>query len=421
MNDLLYWIWLSLAVTPGSKTYAKLRGSFSSPKSIYEAEPYELRRALGNNTRDLKRLSTKDLRRAEVILDFMGKRNVHALVYDDPRYPERLRRIYNPPVMLYYAGKLPNFDKRLCVSSVGSREHSVYSKNHTFEIGYDLAVAGAVVISGMAYGLDSIALAAANYAGGQTVAVLGSGIDVIYPKEHLTLARLIAKNGAVVTEYPPGTSPNGAHFPIRNRIISALGHVVTVMGGDLNSGALITASVAKQQGRPVYTIPGDLDDPYMHANAYLLRGGAKALLCADDLVLEYRDRYPDTLVLEYLLIPQTYKMDTVLRDAGVVSLKDRKRFGYGDDGPNVTVSDEFVKHMEEDRRKKREKEESERAPLPPLSDEESRIYHKIPDEGCLIDDLVDENTSASLVQSNLTLLQIKGVVELQAGNRVTRK
>ena len=193
MKDLIYWIWLSNALTPGTEAYAKLRHAFSSPKEIYHADTDALRRVLGiKNRMTLVALSDKNLRRAEEILDFAAMHHVGILTYDDERFPKRLREIKNPPVLLYYAGTLPDFETEFFVAMVGSREHNDYGEKMTFEMGHDLAAGGATIISGLAYGIDSIALAAALDGGGRAVAVLGSGIDIIYPKEHVKLARLIA-------------------------------------------------------------------------------------------------------------------------------------------------------------------------------------------------------------------------------------
>lgn len=438
MKDMLYWIWLSLALTPGSDSYALLRGSFSSPKEIYDAEPEAIEKALGTKHQaDVERLARKDLRRAYAIRDFMGAKNVKALVYDDPRYPQRLREIANPPVMLYYAGKLPDLEKSFCVSCVGSRAHTEYGKNTTFEIAFDLALGGATVVSGLAYGLDSVALAAAHSAEGRTVSVLGSGIDIIYPKEHVTLARALAKNGAVMTEYPPGTSPSRQNFPTRNRIISALAHAVLVTGGTIDSGALITADIAKHQKRPLYTIPGNIDDVFSQGPAALLKEGAKPVTAAEDILYDFEEKFPSVIKVARLLLEYSYRTERTLKELGVVSqppemarIKNSefvarytpregtddaelaKRLSEKDiqDPPSSKPSEKKVT-AEEPSEKKGSGPKGHANGLPLLSNIEQAVYDAIPPKReAELEDLMEAGFALGKLQAALTMLEIKGLI-----------
>ena len=287
MEELIYWIWLSLACTPGSQTFASLLGKFDTAKEIYEADDSSIAAVITSRSRDYEALTSKDLEQAQLVLDFCTSKNVGILTYSDERYPDSLRDIPTPPVLLYYRGVLPDFSKLFCISVVGTRRLTEYGKKNSFVIAYDLARAGATIVSGMAIGIDAVAHAGAIASGKATVAVIGSGIDVCYPKEHRPLAREIVKNGCVFTEYPPGTRPDGHNFPVRNRIISGLSKVTLVIEGKERSGALLTARHAKEQGRTVYALPGNVGNPNSEVCNLLLKNGARVCTCADDIVRDF--------------------------------------------------------------------------------------------------------------------------------------
>ncbi len=447
-GEMLYWIWLSLAVTPGSETYAILRNTFCSPKEIFDADAETIAHALGDKKTDFRRLCDKRLTKSRSIWDFCCAKNAYILTYDDPRYPERLRRIVNPPVLLYYAGKLPDLNKEFYVACVGSRYHSEYSKRMTFEVAYELAIAGASVVSGLAYGLDSVALAAAHAAGGSTLSVLGCGIDRIYPPEHTSLARSLCRNGAILSEYPPGTSPHGTNFPIRNRIISALSHAVVVTGGTGSSGSLITAKYAKQQGRELYAIPGNLDDPHSHGPLMLLRDGAKAVTCCEDVLSHFEDQFPTIIKIHCLLADHPYDMENILHQAGVTSLaKPRQQKERGHTASYTPLSSDIhgaasgnpTEASEASVASVASVEEVPRAPqsapvsvkpakakaapkgLPKLSELETTVYEKIPAYGgCEIESLVDADCPMGKVNAALIMLEVKQLIRFVGNNKVER-
>lgn len=418
MKDLIYWIWLSNALTPGTEAYAKLRHAFSSPKEIYHADADALRRVLGiKNRMTLVALSDKNLRRAEEILDFAAMHHVGILTYDDERFPKRLREIKNPPVLLYYAGTLPDFDTEFFVAMVGSREHNDYGEKMTFEMGHDLAAGGATIISGLAYGIDSIALAAALDGGGRAVAVLGSGIDIIYPKEHVKLARLIARKGVVLTEFAPGIKPNGVNFPVRNRIISALSHVVLVTSATLHSGALITAHHAYEQKRQIYALPGNVDDIYCEGTALLLREGAKAAVCAEDILFAYEKSFPGIINMFRLLEAPPGNCEKTLAWAKVVSKGKKRKEPRGKTLPTpsdtlTTGGDAVASDPEKEMR---------REALESLDAFTRSVYEQIPETGdCLCDSITVEGAASVKVTVAITKLEIKHLVEILPGGRIAR-
>jgi DNA processing protein len=258
MDNLVYWIWLSLACTPDSTTFSKLIAKYDDAKDIYNATDREIRSIVGAKVSDCSALADKSLDKANEIYKFCTEKSVGILTYQNENFPVALRNIPTPPVLLYYRGKLPDFNTGFRCAIVGTRSLSDYGRKNAFKLGYDMGCAGATVVSGMAIGIDGVAMAGAIASGASTVAVIGSGIDVCYPSVHLTLARTIVKNGCVLTEYAPGTKPEKFNFPRRNRIISGLCPVTVIVEGKESSGSMITARHAKVQGREVFAFPGNV-------------------------------------------------------------------------------------------------------------------------------------------------------------------
>ncbi len=286
MDGRLYWIWLACVLGQGNNRAEQLLERFSSPERIWRAGAGELSRA-GVSAPELAALLNKSLERPEKILSDCAGKNISVLTPDDPDYPERLRNIPQPPLTLYCRGTLPPIDDLICVAIVGSRDYSVYGRSVAEKLASGIAGAGAVVVSGMARGLDTAAHKGALKAGGLTVAVLGCGVDVVYPRENAELMRFIETSGAVLSEYPPGTPPLPYHFPQRNRIISGLSLGVTVIEGGEKSGSLITARHALEQGRDVFAVPANIDSPGSAAPNGLIKQGAKPVTSPMDILEEY--------------------------------------------------------------------------------------------------------------------------------------
>ncbi len=289
---MLYWFWLSRALEPPSKSLKPLLEHFSDPHQIYLADEAALKAVEGLSEKDRRALLDKSMTKAEIALHYCHERGVSVLTYADENYPNALREIVDPPVLLYYRGTVPEWNIRPCFGVVGTREMSQYGAEHAYEIAYDLGIMGCITVSGMALGIDGVVGAATLAAGGDTVAVLGCGIDFIYPPEHMVLYDAIIRDGGIViTEYAPGEGPNGFHFPIRNRIISGLSRAVIVVEGHGESGALITADLAKKQGRDVCAVPGSIDEPLAEGPLCLIKEGAFAVTGADDVYNRYHMEY----------------------------------------------------------------------------------------------------------------------------------
>ncbi len=288
MFDCRYWIWLSLKFDAGSVTCDALLQSFNqNPKLIYEADRDTLEPFCKNKSILLKLLLDKSLENVHKILEFCEKENIGILTQDSPQYPSSLLRIVGKPIVLYYKGIIPDFSKKLTVGVVGTRNVTPYGSTSAYTISHDLASAGAIVVSGMALGTDTAAHRAAIDAKGCTVAFLGCGIDRVYPRENTRLMQEIIEHGAVITDYIPGSRPEGWHFPVRNRLISGVSHGVLVVEASAKSGAMITASHALKQGKLLYAIPGKVGELASVGTNQLICDGAKTVTSSTDILSDF--------------------------------------------------------------------------------------------------------------------------------------
>ena len=417
MDTTIYWIWLSLACTPSGSTFGKLIKEFDGAKEIYDAEARKISSIIGLRNSDRSALEDKSLDRAREIYSFCQKHKVGLLHYADERYPDLLRQINNPPVLLYYRGILPDFDRCFTVAAVGTRALSNYGRKNAFSIGYDLAAAGATVVSGMAMGIDGVAMAGALSAGGKTVAVIGSGIDICYPPGHLKLAREIVKGGCVLTEFAPGTQPNRYNFPKRNRIISGLCRATVVFEGAEKSGALITARYAKEQGRTVYALPGNVGSKTSQLSNLLIKNGAKICTSAEDVLNDFIDSYRG--VINPFMLKESIKADMMktLSEYGVVAVCP------DDDIFSVPKSASAAKNA---RAKVNEAiaEEPGEMITPPANFDKSalKVYKRIPTEGsCSLESLVDSEMNLREVMKCLLKLEMGGFIVMLPGEAVSRK
>lgn len=292
MYDVRYWLWLSLIFETGSPLCDKLLSAWShNPKSIYEADKAALSPFCKNNEYILSRLLDKRLNRVYSILDFCQKENIGIITPESRNFPSSLLKIPSQPLVLYYKGRLPDFSRSLGVAVVGTRSVTPYGSSAAYTISHDLASAGAIVVSGMALGADTAAHRGALDAGGHTVAFLGCGIDIIYPKDNAKLMQEIISVGTVMTEYAPGLRPEGRHFPVRNRLISGVSNAVLVIEAPERSGALITASHGLKQGKLIYAVPGKVGELSSTGTNLLIQNGAKMVTSAKDIISDFSGLY----------------------------------------------------------------------------------------------------------------------------------
>ena len=285
MNKNLYWLWLTLKSSLTPVMADKLLEYYKTPEAIYNEKDYSKCGFLSDKTKD--ELTDKSFDVADRVIKRMNDIGGYILTFDDEEYPPLLKKIYSPPYVLYLKGEHLNWDKLLTITIVGTRIHSDYGKYVTETITKQLVKYDVTIVSGMAKGIDAIAGTTAINCSGKTIAVLGSGIDIIYPYENRKLCEQIINNGVIISEYPPGTRPYKYNFPRRNRIMAGLSYGVIVAQAPEKSGALITASHAIENNRELFAIPGRFDDPQQAGCHRLIKTGAKIVLNAGDVLEEF--------------------------------------------------------------------------------------------------------------------------------------
>jgi DNA processing protein len=282
-NELEFWVGLSTVEGISAQTKLNLITGLGGASKVYEADHDTLLRA-GFKPEQIDFLHSDALYQGtQNIVNLCDKRNIDILTLEDDDYPEMLKYIQNPPLVLYSRGKIP---KTNFVAVVGSRKASGYGIETAVKLSSELAMAGITVVSGMARGIDTASHCGALNAGGETVAVLGCGVDQPYPPENKALMERIIISGAVISEYPPGTPPATFHFPARNRIISGMSLGTLVVEAGMKSGSLITARFSLDQGREVFAVPGDITHYNSMGTNRLIKDGAKMVLSVDDILEE---------------------------------------------------------------------------------------------------------------------------------------
>jgi DNA processing protein len=284
-GELKYWVAFSAIPGIGRVRISRLEQCFGSLENAWKAPDGKLQQA-GLDSRSVDALlSLRPRISLEAEMERLERHGVNALICEDPDYPSRLKEIYDYPPVLYVRGTLPAEDEP-CLAIVGTRRPTVYGRQVTEEIVADLARSKITIVSGLARGIDSVAHRAALDAGGKTLAVFGSGLDIVYPGENAKLAQAIVEHGALVSEHPLGVKPKAENFPLRNRIMSGLGLGVLVVEAGEKSGALITARQAVEQNREVFAIPGSILSPASQGTNRLIQEGAKLVRNYADILQE---------------------------------------------------------------------------------------------------------------------------------------
>lgn len=443
-SENLYWIWLADRLSVASKRLLPLLETFGTPFEIFNLSEEELS-ASDSVSEDLAhRLADKSLEKAYQTIDYCTTHQIGILSYADPYYPSRLKNLQDPPAVLYYKGTLMPLDNKVCIAVVGTRKMSEYGKRAAYKMGYELAAAGAVVVSGMALGIDSVAACGAMAAEGKTIAVLGCGIDIVYPPQHRTLETFIERNGLVITEFAPGTAPSGANFPVRNRIISGLCQGTLIVEADEKSGAMITAKCALIQGRNVYAIPGNIDESNSLGTNLLIKGGATAVSSASDILVDYETLYGASLNYSALTYARSnYHFDEqVLEKMGVAARHYSERnYTASQPSPKQVPNPGELRPLRKPPRKAEEADrpstvsESSKPPrahekrsdgseeiLRQLDDKCRTVFEGIPlDRAVTIDKLCNLGYTVGEVMAALTLLEIRGLISTLPGNLYIRR
>ncbi|HHY13476.1 MAG TPA: DNA-protecting protein DprA [Thermoanaerobacterales bacterium] len=287
-DDLKYLLALNKLPGIGKKRFMSLVEHYSEGKRIWGLSKKELLSVPGFTERICdSMIEQRNLVDPNEVISEIDEKGINVVTVFDDDYPFLLKNIYDPPPIIYFKGELPSCPDSISIAVVGSRKPTQYGRYVAEKISKQMALEGITVVSGMAIGVDTFAHKGALSGKGETIAVLGSGLDVPYPKRNIGLMNEIAKNGAVISEFPLGTQPLPAHFPMRNRIISGLSLGILVVEAGARSGALITADCALEHGREVFAIPGNITSVNSKGTNRLIKQGAKLVDCLDDILEEF--------------------------------------------------------------------------------------------------------------------------------------
>ena len=348
MASLKHWVWLTTRPGMGRQTELDLLEAMGGPERVYHGREEDYLTVPGITRGDLDALADKSLEEADAVLGECDRLGLRLLTIQDALYPDRLRNIYDPPLLLYVQGRLPALDDEFAVAMVGTRSCSVYGEMMAERLGFELASQGAVVVSGLAQGIDACSHRGALRGGGTVVGVIGGGHDKPFPLENKYLYADVAAVGAVLSEYPPGTPHRGRHFPVRNRIISGLCQATLVVEAPARSGALITAHLALDQGRDVFAVPGAAGSAASVGCNRLIQEGAGLVMEARDLLRDYVDLYPGRLRLAGLPLPEDLKSVSPAREWETPQEPParpvRQAVNYRD--PSLGLTDDQIRIME---------------------------------------------------------------------------
>ena len=389
MSALKYWLGLTELRGLKNQTRLALLRHFGTPEDVFYADAGEILLTEGMTREQAAILEDHRLDAADRILADCQRLDLRLLTIQDAEYPGRLKNIYDPPCLLYVKGRLPAFDEEVAVAVVGTRDATPYGISCAEKLGYGLARGGAVVVSGLAKGIDAAATRGALRAGGVTVGVAANGLDVRYPWENRYLYEDVAAAGVLLSEYPPGTEPFKTNFPVRNRIISGLSLATLVVEAPERSGALITADTAVEQGRDVFAVPGPIDAPNSVGCNRLIREGAVLTADAWDLLQEYEARFPDKL-----------RREEARKEPEKLGYEARQKEEPRPVPPSLRLSDPAVS----------------------LTDDQIALLRALSDEEPIqVDDLIEQTgIPTRRVLSALTLLEIEQYVQQHSGKHYTR-
>ncbi|MCC8048513.1 MAG: DNA-processing protein DprA [Oscillospiraceae bacterium] len=403
MTDTVYWIWLASLRGVGVKTKRELLDRFGSPAAVFGATEQELG-SCGLTASALAAFGRRNLEYAEKVLQKCESGGVRIITLREAGYPQRLTNIFDPPLVLYVRGALPDIDSEPVVAMVGTRSYSTYGERMARKLGAEVALCGGTVCTGLAGGIDSICAQSALDVGGRVVGVLGTAINQVYPRSNEPLFAAVEQNGALVSEYPPDAQTSARCFPARNRIIAGLSVAVCVVEAPQKSGALITADFAAENGRDVFAVPGGADSDKSRGCNNLLRDGAGLAEAGWDILSAYAARFPEK-ISKYAQIPARSAESPPPKRAPA---------------ENTAA---FYKFREPVAKKPKAPEPPPPPPPPDsgLTEAQRKILSAIRPPETHIDDIISASgLTAPQVLSQLTMLQIKGFVRQGAGKRFSR-
>lgn len=394
-ENLRYWLWMQKALGEGAHIKNILE-DFGSAKRLYDSNILEWKMSASLVSKQINKLEQTDINSVDEIIYTCENNGWSIIDYDDERYPQRLKEIYNPPCVLYVDGELGDIDNLALIGIVGTRKASEYAVKVTHIMSRGIAECGAVVVSGGALGVDTAAHKGALAAGGKTIAVLGCGLGTDYLNENKPLREMIKNNGALVTEYPPFTRAGRTTFPMRNRLISGLSLGVLVVEAGVKSGSLITANYALEQGRDVFAVPSSVLSVDFAGTNKLIDDGAIVATKPSQILALYSEKF------DSIDISKARSVDELMRDE------------RGKDA-NVKKEDKLsFDNLEENRTKRLEREKK----ALKLTGDVRAVYQCLDDTFLHIDAIIEKTgLTSQKAAASITRLEVMGLVQSASGKR----
>lgn len=402
MSNLKHWIWLTQRKGLAGQIGKRVLEHFGTPEQVYAADRGAYETMGGLSSGAIRSLLDKSMDSADRILGDCDRLGIRLMTLQDSTYPERLKAIHQPPMVLYWKGKQIAFDEEVGIAMVGAREATPYGMDVAARLSAELTRRGALVISGMAQGIDASSVRGALSVGGPVVSVIAGGLDRVYPWYHKDLYEDVAAVGAIFSEYPPGTEHKGSHFPIRNRILSGLSVGVIAVESARSSGTLLTVGHALDQNREVFAVPGPIDAPMSEGTNRLIQiGSAKLILDAEDVLCEFMQRFPAKLRRTDPISPEIAEQ----RLEGVAAAPEEKLTAPSQEKkePKTQENVEYLRWVDcKDK----------------LTDDQRDLLLAMDGGIAQADDLVERTQiPARRVLSALTLLHVQGYVSEEFGKR----
>lgn len=394
---LVHWLWFSLLPGLNGRKKLEILHRCPNPEDLYHSQrrpglPDEIQQILQN----------KDLTQAKQIMKQCAEKGISIVTFSDSNFPDRLRRIDDPPMVLYCKGVIPAWDLQPTIGVVGTRSASPYGLRSAGKLSAQIAACGGIVVSGGAFGIDSMALRGALECGGTTIAFMAGGLDKLYPAANSPLFAQIMEKGCLLSEYPPGTAAYRGNFLRRNRLISGISNGLLVVEAPKISGALNTARWANEQGRDVFVVPGNIDVESCEGSNALIGDIARSVSDGWSILREYAYAYPET-VKEVKIQWDSQRFETGLAQPIKNAPKEKADKKIVDKKPDCPYS---VKET----------------PVPPLNPDEQAVFSLLTPEPVPVDSLLDRlDMAPSQVLNIITRLSVKGVVQNHPGKNVSAK
>ena len=398
MSAIEYWLWLSTSAKLSPRAKAALLAYYGSPEAMFDAPKGEITKLLGNRADGAEKLEQRDLSDALRIIDKCDSQSIRIISLDDAEYPERLKNIYSPPSIIYVKGKLPKLDEEAAIAVIGTRKASPYGIKMGKKLGFEIAKCGGTVVSlsGHTSGVDAAGAEGALIADGKCVGVLGIPHELARDR----FSKELAVRGALVSEYPPGTTPYSDFFRARNRIAAGLSFGVAVVEAPENSKTKLFVDEAAEQGKEIFAVPGNADSENCAGSNAMLKDGAKAITNGWDILSEFEKLYPDKLRRVEAEMPSVFEKSDNTKPAK--SAAPQKRTKKVIDKPESTEYIDLKKQLES------------------LSRTQIEIISAIKDSSTQVDDIIERTgLSPAKALSDLTILQLKGYVNQESGKRFT--